>query len=117
MPSGGETDQVRVPTGLVGILIGRGGENLRAMESETQAKIQIGKDWETTPDGYRPVTLVGSRAAIEAAKKLLESKVESHMQRDRDRRAGKQGEFRETVIQVHQEKVGLIIGMFLRCSC
>ena len=69
--SSGGTNQevVSVPNSMVGLVIGKGGENIRVIQLRTGAHVQIQKDSETEPGATeRKVYLSGSASVIEAAK-------------------------------------------------
>ncbi|KAG0421386.1 hypothetical protein HPB47_002725, partial [Ixodes persulcatus] len=57
-----------VPDKMVGLIIGRGGEQISRLQAESGCKIQMAPDCGGQPD--RPCTLTGPRHAIEKAHKL-----------------------------------------------
>ncbi|CAK1543559.1 unnamed protein product [Leptosia nina] len=61
-------DYIRVPDKMVGLIIGRGGEQITRLQAETGCKIQMAPD-SGQPD--RLCTLTGSREAIARAKELV----------------------------------------------
>uniref|UniRef100_A0A8C7RA58 K Homology domain-containing protein n=1 Tax=Oncorhynchus mykiss TaxID=8022 RepID=A0A8C7RA58_ONCMY len=63
------SEEFKVPDGMVGFIIGRGGEQISRMQQEAGCKIQIAPDSGGMPD--RSVTLTGSPDSILAAKRLL----------------------------------------------
>eukprot|EP00063_Salmo_salar_P068327 XP_014043162.1 PREDICTED: far upstream element-binding protein 1 isoform X1 [Salmo salar] len=63
------SEEFKVPDGMVGFIIGRGGEQISRMQQESGCKIQIAPDSGGMPD--RSVTLTGSPDSIQAAKRLL----------------------------------------------
>nr|XP_029505092.1 far upstream element-binding protein 1-like isoform X2 [Oncorhynchus nerka] len=63
------SEEFKVPDGMVGFIIGRGGEQISRMQQESGCKIQIAPDSGGMPD--RSVTLTGSADSIQAAKRLL----------------------------------------------
>merc|ERR1719309_1416352 len=63
---GSVTEEIFVPDNMVGLLIGRGGENITRMQQEASCKIQMSQD--NQPGGQRVCTLTGPSEAIEAAK-------------------------------------------------
>jgi transcription antitermination factor NusA-like protein len=73
----GETETIRVKSALVGLIIGRGGENLRKVEAETGARVQFiqAKDSHVAE---RQCTISGSLRAREAAKDAIFSIVEEN---------------------------------------
>uniref|UniRef100_A0A672L079 Far upstream element-binding protein 1 n=2 Tax=Sinocyclocheilus grahami TaxID=75366 RepID=A0A672L079_SINGR len=64
----------KVPDGMVGFIIGRGGEQISRIQQDSGCKIQISPDSGGMPD--RSVTLTGSPDAIQAAKSFLTEIVE-----------------------------------------
>ncbi|KAL0966969.1 hypothetical protein UPYG_G00302890 [Umbra pygmaea] len=68
------SEEFKVPDGMVGFIIGRGGEQISRMQQESGCKIQIAPDSGGMPD--RSVTLTGSPDAIQSAKRLLTEIVE-----------------------------------------
>ena len=66
-------DSIHVPSEAVGMIIGKGGETIKDMQSSTGCKINV-----SPPNGRdirREIGLVGSRHAIEAAKRAIDEKV------------------------------------------
>ncbi|CAL8366140.1 unnamed protein product [Boreogadus saida] len=68
------SEDFKVPGGMVGFIIGRGGEQISRIKQESGCKIQIAPDSGGMPD--RSVTLTGSPDAIQGAKRLLTEIVE-----------------------------------------
>uniref|UniRef100_A0A8C9WZN5 Far upstream element (FUSE) binding protein 1 n=1 Tax=Sander lucioperca TaxID=283035 RepID=A0A8C9WZN5_SANLU len=66
--------EFKVPDGMVGFIIGRGGEQISRLQQESGCKIQIAPDSGGMPD--RSVTLTGGPESIQAAKRLLTEIVE-----------------------------------------
>merc|ERR1719228_387318 len=66
MQEGAITEQIYVPDNMVGLLIGRGGENITRMQQDSQCKIQMSQDSQGQPT--RMCTLTGPPDAIQAAK-------------------------------------------------
>ncbi|CAK1354143.1 RNA-binding protein Nova-1 [Cercospora beticola] len=67
---GSEVETIRVKSGLVGLIIGRNGENLRKVESESGARVQFvqAKD---SHQAERQCTISGSTRSREAAKSAI----------------------------------------------
>uniref|UniRef100_G3PW84 Far upstream element (FUSE) binding protein 1 n=1 Tax=Gasterosteus aculeatus aculeatus TaxID=481459 RepID=G3PW84_GASAC len=63
------SEEFKVPDGMVGFIIGRGGEQISRLQQESGCKIQIAPDSGGMPD--RSVTLTGGPESIQAAKRLL----------------------------------------------
>ncbi len=67
--SGGSRITVTVPQGVVGGVIGKGGENIRMMQAKSGATIQIQKESDVPPGAsYREIYLIGDTVAIATAK-------------------------------------------------
>ncbi|XP_060807118.1 far upstream element-binding protein 3 isoform X2 [Amyelois transitella] len=69
MPDQTLNDFIRVPDKMVGLIIGRGGEQITRLQAESGCKIQMAPDSGGQPD--RVCTLTGSREAIQRAKELV----------------------------------------------
>ncbi|XDV26840.1 hypothetical protein PO909_030469 [Leuciscus waleckii] len=68
------SEEYKVPDGMVGFIIGRGGEQISRIQQDSGCKIQIAPDSGGMPE--RSVTLTGSPDAIQGAKRLLSEIVE-----------------------------------------
>ncbi|KAF0306338.1 Far upstream element-binding protein 1 [Amphibalanus amphitrite] len=126
---GVETEEIKIPDRMVGLIIGRGGESISRLQTESGAKIQMSPQ---SMDGSveRTCTLTGSRPAIERAKELIDAIVASRAnETGRDRMGmggggiggggggprlsdmmGEQPGQSTSEMMVPSSKVGLIIG-------
>ncbi|XP_043113265.1 far upstream element-binding protein 1 isoform X1 [Puntigrus tetrazona] len=68
------SEEFKVPDGMVGFIIGRGGEQISRIQQDSGCKIQIAPDSGGMPE--RSVTLTGSPDSIQTAKRLLSEIVE-----------------------------------------
>uniref|UniRef100_A0A665XCW7 Far upstream element (FUSE) binding protein 1 n=1 Tax=Echeneis naucrates TaxID=173247 RepID=A0A665XCW7_ECHNA len=68
------SEEFKVPDGMVGFIIGRGGEQISRLQQESGCKIQIAPDSGGMPE--RSVTLTGPPDSIQTAKRLLTEIVE-----------------------------------------
>ncbi|KAF2872914.1 hypothetical protein BDV95DRAFT_490420 [Massariosphaeria phaeospora] len=68
-------DTVMVPSDAVGMIIGKGGETIKEMQSTTGCKINVSQA--SGADIEREIGLVGTRQAIDDAKKAIWDKVDS----------------------------------------
>jgi len=64
-------DQVMVPDNMVGLIIGRGGEQITRLQVESGCKIQMSQDGQGLP--HRICTLTGSAEAISVARNMIEA--------------------------------------------
>ena len=69
-------DSIFVPSEAVGMIIGKGGETIKEMQSTTGCKINVSPS-SGPGEVEREIGLVGSRDAIAAAKRAIEDKVEA----------------------------------------
>ena len=118
---GVETEEIKIPDRMVGLIIGRGGESISRLQTESGAKIQMSPQ---SMDGSqeRTCTLTGARPAIERAKELIDAIVASRANEvtGRDRPGAGGGGLSEMMAEqpgqntsemmVPSSKVGLIIG-------
>jgi far upstream element-binding protein len=84
-PYGGYGDmleeQIGVPNGVVGFIIGRGGENITSMQARSGCKIQIQKEHEMTPgQTQRVITLTAAtKESIDSCRGMIESMVQDRI--------------------------------------
>ncbi|KAF2755730.1 hypothetical protein EJ05DRAFT_540392 [Pseudovirgaria hyperparasitica] len=70
------TATIPVPRSRVGMLLGQGGREVEEIRRETGARIDVPKpDPEADPNSKVEITVKGTKTAVEAAKKLLTSRV------------------------------------------
>ncbi|XP_047001451.1 far upstream element-binding protein 1 isoform X2 [Schistocerca americana] len=108
-----QNEDIRVPDKMVGLIIGRGGEQISRLQNESGCKIQMAPDSAGMPD--RTCTLTGTREAINRAKELIMNIVQ---QRSRTEGTGSgmgdmnmgSSNHAHVEIMVPGPKVGLIIG-------
>ncbi|RMZ88787.1 hypothetical protein DV736_g4002, partial [Chaetothyriales sp. CBS 134916] len=74
-------DRIMVPGDAVGMIIGKGGETIKEMQNHTGCKINVSPA--SGRDIQREIGLIGSRAAIESAKKAIMTKVDAVDARNR----------------------------------
>ncbi|XP_030062385.1 far upstream element-binding protein 1 isoform X1 [Microcaecilia unicolor] len=67
-------EEYKVPDGMVGFIIGRGGEQISRIQQESGCKIQIAPDSGGLPD--RSCMLTGTPDSVQSAKRLLDQIVE-----------------------------------------
>ncbi|KAI9739480.1 MAG: hypothetical protein M1818_005168 [Claussenomyces sp. TS43310] len=81
--SGGDkiNDSIFVPSEAVGMIIGKGGETIKDMQNTTGCKINVSPS-SGPGEVEREIGLVGSRDAIEAAKRAIGDKVDAVQQKN-----------------------------------
>ncbi|XP_035209132.1 far upstream element-binding protein 1-like, partial [Stegodyphus dumicola] len=62
-------EEYHVPDKMVGLIIGRGGEQIIRLQTETGCKIQLASD--SGGSSERPCTLTGSRESVQAVKDMI----------------------------------------------
>ncbi|KAF6160580.1 hypothetical protein GIB67_019520 [Kingdonia uniflora] len=104
--------RIEIPNGKVGVIIGRGGENIKYIQTQSGAKVQIIKDADVDPYSQtRDVELTGTSDQISIAEQLI---------KDVMAKADAQGSgpsapnvphgSEQFIMKVPNEKVALIIG-------
>jgi far upstream element-binding protein len=113
------TVDIEVPNSMVGLVIGKGGENIQRMQNASGAHMQIAKENEMRPgDTTRKIELRGSQSAVNELKRLVDevvmNKKSGGMGMDKSMSGGGvPSDFQHAVILkivVPNDKVGLIIG-------
>eukprot|EP00542_Grammatophora_oceanica_P001960 CAMPEP_0194068928 /NCGR_PEP_ID=MMETSP0009_2-20130614/87361_1 /TAXON_ID=210454 /ORGANISM="Grammatophora oceanica, Strain CCMP 410" /LENGTH=536 /DNA_ID=CAMNT_0038722069 /DNA_START=84 /DNA_END=1690 /DNA_ORIENTATION=- len=75
-------EQIGVPNGVVGFIIGRGGETIASMQARTGCKVQIQKEHEMKPEqnGMRYITLTASeKERIDECRTLIQNMVQERV--------------------------------------
>ncbi|KAF2839688.1 hypothetical protein M501DRAFT_1015782 [Patellaria atrata CBS 101060] len=75
-------ETIQVPSEAVGMIIGKGGETIKDMQNQTGCKINVSQP--SGADHEREIGLVGTRNAIEAAKRAIWEKVDTVIQREKN---------------------------------
>ncbi|KAF1852202.1 uncharacterized protein K460DRAFT_352028 [Cucurbitaria berberidis CBS 394.84] len=78
------TDTIMVPSDAVGMIIGKGGETIKSMQSDTGCKINVSQA--SGADIEREIGLIGTRQAIEDAKRAIWEKVDQVKEKNNTRR-------------------------------
>nr|XP_015204762.1 PREDICTED: far upstream element-binding protein 2 isoform X4 [Lepisosteus oculatus] len=103
------TEEYRVPDGMVGLIIGRGGEQINKIQQDSGCKVQIAPDSGGLPD--RSVSLTGTPESIQKAKMLLDeivSRGRGTPPTFHESTNGQSGSVQE--IMIPAGKAGLVIG-------
>ncbi|KAJ1452118.1 hypothetical protein M885DRAFT_620270 [Pelagophyceae sp. CCMP2097] len=110
-PSAGETSfECRVPNSMVGLVIGRGGENIKRISAETTCRLQIAREAE--PEGangvaMRRIGMIGSPQAVDRAKEEIEGMLRTRNSAQQQSQGGTQPVIS---FKIPNDKVGLVIG-------
>lgn len=110
------SDTMRLPDDLVGLIIGRGGENIMRMQRETGCRIQITQSIPGTKE--RPCTLSGTQEQIEVCKNMLHEIIHrskngtlnNNFNLNPGMGMGDGGSEKSMEMQIPADKCGLIIG-------
>ncbi|KAL5558760.1 hypothetical protein UlMin_034971 [Ulmus minor] len=110
----GSSKKIDVPNGRVGVIIGKGGETIKYLQLQSGAKIQVTRDMDADPNSQtRMVELMGTPDQIAKAEQLITDVLagaESGGQGVVSRRVGGQAGAEQFVMQIPNNKVGLVIG-------
>ncbi|AES73389.2 putative K domain-containing protein [Medicago truncatula] len=110
----GSSKKIEIPNGRVGVLIGKGGETIKYLQMQSGAKIQVTRDMDADPNSQtRMVELMGTPDAVSSAEKLINevlAEAEAGASGGGTRRMVAQSGGDEFVMQIPNNKVGLIIG-------
>ena len=121
---GGEDFQIelRVPNPMVGLVIGKGGENIQKMQSQTGVHVQIAKEQDMRPgETLRSIVLKGRPEAVAECKRMIDEIISSRQQNAPMGGGGGFGGQKVHVVReldqafilkvsVPNDKVGVIIG-------
>jgi far upstream element-binding protein len=105
--------ELEIPNHLVGYLIGKGGENIHKMQSQTGVHVQITKESDMKPgETLRLVVLRGSEEGVVEAKRRVDELVRERSAGNKNTKALEQMEAYSFVLKVPvpNDKVGVIIG-------
>lgn len=123
--SSGEDDfqiELRVPNPMVGLVIGKGGENIQKMQSQTGVHVQIAKEQDMRPgETLRSIVLKGRSEAVTECKRMIDEIISSRQQNPPMGGGGGYGGQKVHVVReldqafilkvsVPNDKVGVIIG-------
>ncbi|XP_013882311.1 far upstream element-binding protein 2 [Austrofundulus limnaeus] len=97
------TEEYRVPDSMIGLIIGKGGEQINKIQHDSGCKVQIAHDSVGLPE--RSISLTGSADAVQRAKALIDDIVSRGHEGPSN---GQSGSMQEIIIPAG--KAGLIIG-------
>mmetsp|Transcript_38077 Transcript_38077/g.89156 ORF Transcript_38077/g.89156 Transcript_38077/m.89156 type:complete len:1075 (-) Transcript_38077:54-3278(-) len=112
---------VKVAHELIGMLIGKAGETIKAISKDSGTRIEVAKDEAAEREDARSVHISGPAECISKAKHLIEDTLSKARERQgeekRSERAGERERLREfgvsgtgEVLRVTQELIGFMIG-------
>ncbi|KAI6656588.1 Far upstream element-binding protein 1-like [Oopsacas minuta] len=105
-----ETQEMMIPAGKVGLVIGKGGEMIKSLQEQASCKMQMIQDGGYQGAPEKPLRLQGNHYNIEKGKQLVRELLD---QKDAEAR-GLTGDFsgptQTLEIQVPRDLVGVIIG-------
>jgi far upstream element-binding protein len=119
--------ELRIPNNMVGLVIGKGGENVMKIQNQLQVTITIQKEAEMQPgETLRQIILKGYEPAVREAKKRIDDAITTQMSKNAglhsgggsgDRGGGdRSGGYKEldsaflVKLPVPNDKIGIIIG-------
>lgn len=116
MTADGLTETIEIPDHAVGLVIGRGGEQINVIQQQSGCRVQMAP--ETSPNGFRQCTLQGPKHCIDRARQLVSEVIErsrgnnpnNSMMAMTKQQNGSQAGVITTELMVPGQKCGLIIG-------
>lgn len=121
-PSGGSSGQfqieLRVPNNMVGLIIGRGGENIVKIQTTLQVNCQIAKENEMKPgETLRSIIIKGSPEGVNEAKSRIDDIINTQLAKLNPQSASNNNNYQRELdhafivkLPVPNDKVGIIIG-------
>ncbi|KAL3633520.1 hypothetical protein CASFOL_022282 [Castilleja foliolosa] len=111
----GPSKKIEIPSGRVGVIIGKGGDTIKYLQLQSGAKIQVTRDMDADPNSTtRAVELMGTAEQIAKAEQLINetlSEAEAGGTGGSSRRfTGQTYGSEQFVMKVANNKVGLVIG-------
>ncbi|GFP98640.1 far upstream element-binding protein 3 [Phtheirospermum japonicum] len=111
----GTSKKIEIPSGRVGVIIGKGGDTIKYLQHQSGAKIQVTRDMDADPNSTtRAVELMGTSDQIAKAEQLINetlSEAEAGGTGGGSRRlTGQTYGSEQFVMKVANNKVGLVIG-------
>jgi predicted RNA-binding protein YlqC (UPF0109 family) len=104
-------EEIKVPNGMVGFVIGRGGETIASLQAQTMCKVQIQKEFDLQPGQTdRIITLsAATKESLEECKARIDAMIQDRM-REETHKNMPAGHSAILEVQVPDADVGLIIG-------
>lgn len=107
--------ELRIPNNMVGLVIGKGGENILRIQLQLSVVVTIAKENEMQPgDTTRQILLRGSSSAVAEAKKRIEDIIQNQLSRNSGHSGSGGGRELDhpfvVKLPVPNDKVGIIIG-------
>ena len=119
--SGGDEYQIelRVPNPMVGLVIGKGGEQIQRIQSQTGVHLQIAREQDMLPgETLRSIILKGKQSAVTECKRMIDEIINNRQQQNASIGSGQQKNNNQremdhlfiVKVKVPNNKVGIIIG-------
>lgn len=115
--SGNSQIELRIPNNMVGLVIGKGGENILRIQLQLSVIVTIAKESEMQPgDTTRQILLRGAGSAVAEAKKRIEDIINNQLMKNSGHSSGQSMGGKEldhpfvVKLPVPNDKVGIIIG-------
>lgn len=112
----GSSKKIDIPSGRVGVIIGKSGETIKYLQLQSGAKIQITRDMDAEPNSQtRAVDIIGTPEQISKAEQLINDVISEASAGGSSMASGQKftvvsTDFEHFSMKVPNNKVGLIIG-------
>lgn len=114
MNSGEYQEELKVPNLMVGLIIGRGGDNIQKLQFQTGAHIQIAKESDMKPgETHRSIYLKGNPKAVEELRKRVEEIISSRSTGGSSQSKGSSTTLSTPIVMkvpIPNERIGYVIG-------
>ena len=111
--------ELRVPNPMVGLVIGKGGEQIQRIQSQTGVHLQIAREQDMLPgETLRSIILKGKQSAVTECKRMIDEIINNRQQQNSSIGSGQQKNNNQremdhlfiVKVKVPNNKVGIIIG-------
>jgi len=105
---GGVSDSVTISQEHVGLIIGRGGEQIRQIQADCASRVAVSNKEET--GGTRTFSVQGTEEAVEKTKKMIHELIAEAEARKAGAAGAKRGARGELPLLIREDQVGTILG-------
>lgn len=116
-PGGGQDGyqvEIRVPNNMVGLVIGKGGDNILRIQTQLSVHVQIAKEGDMKPgETLRSIIVKGDQANVTEAKSRIDDIINNHLAKQNPSSASSSIVLDNAFVvklPVPNDKVGIIIG-------